>query len=376
MVTRRKPRRRRIANPTRYARETGTRLPRWRDKLAAYEKEGGYFVHFSNFPKFGINPVNKYGTPTGFYAYPLKFGSIANFANERPYAIVFRPAGARLWRMGDYRAADYRGDIAMLADANPYMGDHRIWAADARDQTLSGQMWNVTRMLSGRNVARWTRILYSVLGYDGVIDECGGIIHPDEPCQAVFFNLRRMQLVDIIDKGTSEDIKPRPERFDISREDWSNRDLQGRSFKEFIAVRTNFRGSNMRDAFMGGAVLNGANLSGVDMSKWRANNVSLVGADMSGADIRDAWVRQSDFRRSDLRDANMREAILIGSDFRSAILDGADMRDADMRHTNLRGVDLRKARVGRVDFTNALRSPSDHPIKGWVLVGDRLDRPE
>jgi hypothetical protein len=42
-------------------------------------------------------------------------------------------------------------------------------------------------------------ILHKVLGYDGVYDDGYGIIHPNEPNQAVFFNTRIIDVVNIVD---------------------------------------------------------------------------------------------------------------------------------------------------------------------------------
>lgn len=313
MVARRKPRRK-VANPTRYARETGTRLPRWREKLAAYEADGGYFVHFSNFPKLGINPVNKFDTPTGFYAYPLDFTKINRFANERPYALIVRPVDARLWRLSTYSVAQYRADLAKLEDA--FAGDSgRLdvddWMKGARVPTLAGRMWNITRHLAGKNTARWTRLLYSVLGYDGVVDDCEGIIHPNEVCQAVFFDVRRLEFADVIRKSETKDLH-------------GARNMS----------RSNFAGANFFGENLYGVIAPYVNFSGANLASTRMYEANLRNANLSDADLR-----------------------------------MAQLSDADLRGANLVG-----AKTAGADFFDAKRLLSDDPIRGWHVVGGKLRR--
>ena len=313
MVARRKPRRK-VRNPTRYARETGTRLPRWREKLAAYEAAGGYFVHFSNFPKLGINPVNKFDTPTGFYAYPLDFTKINKFANERPYALIVKPVRARLWYLSTYDIAQYRADRAKLEDA---FGDANgrlevdDWLKGARVRTPAGQMWNVTRHLAGKNTARWTRLLYSELGYDGVVDDCEGIIHPNELCQAVFFDVRKLELVDVIRKSETKDIR-------------GARNMS----------RSNFAGANFFGENLYGVIAPYVNFSGANLAITRMYEANLRNANLSDADLR-----------------------------------MAELSDADLRGANLSG-----AKTAGADFFGARRLLSDGPIRGWHVVDGKLRR--
>ena len=73
-----------------YKKETGEKLPNWQEKLKTYEASKEYFVHFSNVPRVALYIINKFDTPIGFYAYPLDFNKMENFAVSRPYAIVFK----------------------------------------------------------------------------------------------------------------------------------------------------------------------------------------------------------------------------------------------------------------------------------------------
>lgn len=79
-----------ISEITRYEKETGKKLLKWRERLQKYNGRPNHFVHFSNVPKLGLMPSNQYHTPTGFYGYPFVFEKMANFAKDRKFAIVFK----------------------------------------------------------------------------------------------------------------------------------------------------------------------------------------------------------------------------------------------------------------------------------------------
>lgn len=135
---------------TRYKRETGENLPRWNERLMQYADAGGHFVHFSFFPKLGLNPINKYDTPTGFYAYPLEKGKISSFATDRPYAIVvsLNDSGNFL-RLSEYTEDDLQRDIGRLQDKE---GLTQKMTREARKgahvKTPGGILWNITRLMS------------------------------------------------------------------------------------------------------------------------------------------------------------------------------------------------------------------------------------
>ena len=69
----------------------------------------------------------------------------------------------------------------------------------------------------GGSTAKWTHILLKDLGYDGVVDDSGeGVIHKNEPSQAVFFNRAALEIIEIIQK---------PEEISKARELFSSRKL-------------------------------------------------------------------------------------------------------------------------------------------------------
>lgn len=135
---------------TRYRREKGENLPRWKERLMQYADDGEHFVHFSFFPKLGLNPLNDFDTPTGFYMYPLQKGKISSFATDRPYAIVTSLKGSgNFLRLSDYTDVDLQRDIESLRDEE---GLSRRMEEDARQtarvNTPGGILWNITRLLA------------------------------------------------------------------------------------------------------------------------------------------------------------------------------------------------------------------------------------
>lgn len=221
-----------LAELTRYQKETGQELPRWRDRLMSYVGKG-YYVTFTKVPELSLNPVNEYNTPTGIYGYPLDMNKLSEFATERPYAIVFRPRkGVRLLDLQNYSEQDFETDVAKLQAAYPKMpisGYVKEAKTYAKDKTASGYIWYVTYKLSkdiaDRKEAKrgevtntlpastyhdraivvthaneWTRVFRDVLGYQGVNDNGSGIIHDNEPFQAVFWDASVVEAVDLVKK--------------------------------------------------------------------------------------------------------------------------------------------------------------------------------
>ena len=208
---------------SRYKKEIGSKPPSWKEQLIAYEKQGGLFVHFSNYPRMGLYLVNEYKTPIGFYSYPLKRGSISNFATERPYAVIIKPKPeARILDLETYSSADLERDTNLLLAA----GFNRTTMLDAQakayeiDNMNASMIWNITRELAksttkyssvsmypgpkgGGPTGLWTYLLWKVLGYDGVVDDGLGLIHSAETFQAVWFNTSKVEVVDILNKGNN-----------------------------------------------------------------------------------------------------------------------------------------------------------------------------
>lgn len=190
------------------------------------------FAHFTNeLPqtggqiKVGLNPrsdanvaakagkaTETFGTPIGIYAYPV-FGSeqemdIASgevpFAGNRKYVVLFTVKPA------------YRNRIVILNEDGEIDHDSKIKEEDIERKTEElkrkypelyktaideskfdstfGYFWNFTRHISQGSISKWTKMLKD-MGIYGVIDYGHGLIHGNEPIQAVFFGKEIIQVI-------------------------------------------------------------------------------------------------------------------------------------------------------------------------------------
>lgn len=185
---------------TRYERETGKRLPNWRELFAMYEGKPGYYVHFAKFPKLGLNPVNGSTTPLGFYAYPADYRRISDFAVERPYMVIFRADRCNLLHLKHYMDKELVRDLVLLGEAE----DRATAMMKSKNLSPGAYLWWYLRTTS-LSTTEWTQRLFRILGYDGVVDDCQGIVWSTERCQAMFFNTPKLDIVDLIEKGVTEE---------------------------------------------------------------------------------------------------------------------------------------------------------------------------
>lgn len=192
-------------------------VPR-RQALGSIEEFTGpnSYVHYSDLNKLGINPQSSFDTPIGLYGYPLtpayvqklRAGRGADFARDRKYAHVFRPRESdTVLDLRRYDAARYSEDVEelrrrMKGGVWNLPGKRAVFddvvtraEADALVRTPAGMLWNLTRLLADKDPRRWTVILSKKLAYTGVRDDGAGIIHENEPAQAVFFDPRTIEHV-------------------------------------------------------------------------------------------------------------------------------------------------------------------------------------
>jgi hypothetical protein len=205
-------------------RRAGSRYPKQAaiDVLKKYENQDDVYVSFTEIEKLGINPQSNYNTPLGIYSYPLKaamkvYGvrSIEDFpfANDAPYIWIFK---AQAKDVVDFTEIDLKKTIKTITADYPDItkNDIKNWmeTAGIRDteddevELLADEMdegkyaayiWNITR-LGTKNSKKWNHILRK-LGYNGISDKTGiGLIHANEPCQAVFFSIRGLEILEKI----------------------------------------------------------------------------------------------------------------------------------------------------------------------------------
>lgn len=165
------------------------------------------FISFTVIDKLGINPRSDYDTPLGIYAYPGVYaartmdahrpGSALPFAGSSKFATLFTASNGVV-DLATFTSAEYDRTIADLKKAYPkhvkQVNNADEWAkAEARVQTPGGLFWAVTMKFAQSFIQRnnaaivWNEV-FRAIGVNGCVDSKGqGIIHPNEPTQAVFF---------------------------------------------------------------------------------------------------------------------------------------------------------------------------------------------
>ena len=175
--------------------------------------------------KFGINPKSEFNTPLGIYGFPLDYvltrgPKFVPFVSERPYLNVFQSVG-KVLNLQKYTDEDYRDDLGKLQDmysATLLSLRPAIHFSDivngaplyAKVNTPAGKIWFVTKIIFERltntgdatprnekKTVHWSKI-FRQLGYSGVVDNGDGIIHENEPTQAVFFSIQAIRPLEAI----------------------------------------------------------------------------------------------------------------------------------------------------------------------------------
>lgn len=104
-------------------------------------------------------------------------------------------------------------------------------------------------------------------------------------------------------------------------EDYTKRDLQGRSFAGEDITKSTFLKANLRDS---------------DLSRVTGIGVNLFGANLSQANLQDADLRGATLDMANLRGANLRGANLESSMMWLASVDGAQIEGADFTDALIR----------------------------------------
>lgn len=174
--------------------------------------------------KLGINPRSTYGTPLGIYVYPVDY-VIESSRNRGQITAPFtgNDAWKYLWVVQATCAQESILDIqncTMLQYEQAKQVLRDVWpektlesldqfdqvaqnaAYSAKQQTPAGFLWNLTRMVAEEEVAgkatvRWSALM-RLLGYNLAIDMGSGLIHENEPTQAVFFDNTALRPVEVL----------------------------------------------------------------------------------------------------------------------------------------------------------------------------------
>lgn len=161
------------------------------------------FITFTSIDKLGINPRSKYKTPNGIYCYPLSYVysetgddksmEVLPFAGDQMYATIFSAKGniVNLNSMTDEDKDNYLNILQQADSVIRQLVDRLSTTVEqARVVSPGGIFWYITYQLSihlGKNSNNIWNGLFRKMGIDGCVDMGTGIIHPNEPTQAVFF---------------------------------------------------------------------------------------------------------------------------------------------------------------------------------------------
>jgi hypothetical protein len=231
------------------------------------------FVSMTSIDKLGINPQSEYDTPLGIYAYPAiyvhkqakddrELAGVLPFAGEMEHANIFSAKGniINLGTITDTEVLElYKKLGAVYHKYNKAHGGS--WKSDVdrleriindapRSAKVSslpgGQFWYVTmeiaRQLEGNGERKnapvlWNKI-FREIGVDGVVDMGKGIVHTNEPTQAVFFSIGAIGDVDRVNNKYSPDAVAG--RTELGKEAAAKKaSLAGKSDDELMAMLDN-----------------------------------------------------------------------------------------------------------------------------------------
>jgi hypothetical protein len=157
------------------------------------------FVSFTSINKLGINPGSVFDTPLGIYAYPIDYVIEKNlrvpYAGDHPNLQVFSSNGV-CWNLGVYdsqiadRVYDSVGSVLGISGKRPVANNKSVWY----------YMYRMIRKTKGSEKILSRQILMRA-GIDWVLDPGKGIIHKNEPTQALFLRSVGLKQYDVVKQG-------------------------------------------------------------------------------------------------------------------------------------------------------------------------------
>lgn len=187
--------------------------------FSKYRGSGKHFVTYTNRPTIQINTTPKFDTPLGLYTYPLDYllqrGASANtlfnvapFASNKKHITLVELTSSKVVNLQSYNK--YNSDFYKLEEwvLDNYGDD--AWSDIENEYSPSGgsgkKIWQLVTTIaewvednkSNKQSITNTMLLQNVLGWEGAIDNGGGIIHKDEPTQAVFFKMSAIKKITTV----------------------------------------------------------------------------------------------------------------------------------------------------------------------------------
>lgn len=205
-------------------------------ELVSFAEQNGqddFYVHFTNIEKIGVNPSPSYsGTPSGVYAYPLKYVihkitdsherpiEVMPYAGEYKYAYVISVTGttislqdktlckAAVGHIMDF-VGEHAGELTKIINNGSPSDTHmsQLCKMDANGEFVNpgGALYALPYLIyadmekhdTKETLVRWNK-LYSMIGVSGLVDWSksanSAIIHINEPTQAVFFDVKNIKI--------------------------------------------------------------------------------------------------------------------------------------------------------------------------------------
>ena len=171
-----------------------------------------FFVSFMSLNKTGINPSSHFNTPVGLYCYPLSFVwskhkqrltdslGLREYPEDRVgYIKIYKIKDySKVYKLRDQMSDEFLNQFyEQYPDLLPYdpvtFGDlyELVYSEILQYEKNEDNDYNINPSKTAKN----STSIFRQLGIDGLIDEGDGIIHENEPEQAVFFNVRVLELI-------------------------------------------------------------------------------------------------------------------------------------------------------------------------------------
>jgi hypothetical protein len=181
------------------------------------------FVRFTYVPKLGHNIQFRFDTPLGISAYPITHvinkDVNVEYAGENPHMVIFRVLPkANIWNLkeDDFLsvAPQILKSIKKVLSIKTVLGGKNI--KDPEQITSERQLWYYmyeaiqdkigSSVHSGKRPSVLARQILMDAGFDGVSDPGYGIIHQNEKTQAVFFNVRVLKQIGLIENKRTTNL--------------------------------------------------------------------------------------------------------------------------------------------------------------------------
>jgi len=169
------------------------------------------YVTFVSEDKVGINPKSRWNTPNGVYTYPLEWvleGNKIPFRGSSPKKIKVLKSISDKVLNDKFSEKDLEKTLeklkpvveSLLKTNETFLSRYEDFSnfikdviEESNNKSPFGKIWNITRKLS-ENPNKWSKLLID-LGFDFVVDDGHGIIHDNEPTQAVFLNPKSYKVI-------------------------------------------------------------------------------------------------------------------------------------------------------------------------------------